>query len=315
MEWEDIIQDDQIIRYLWEKSPKEALGFLIFNKEHEAKFYKELSENCSLESVKTLFSSFSEESLKEKNELYGKFQLLYPGEEPKFPELSFFQNKRVTKDLNTIREHLKILRTCMDLELSMKETYEIVSKVIKDDNLKSTLSKLSHIEGEYYDKLRELYELLLALSEDEVKLKELVPGGYLFSTKFKARYFLLNLTDKHRMAIITRDSPDEVKKLFKDNVEVYWLTNIPTVGSISPDRFDEARKFMIDFLKQGHSILAIEGIEHLNAKLGFKKFFEVLTYLKDYAIINQSYVILSGDLNAFNESEKGILSSEFHLIS
>lgn len=315
MEWEEIVQDDQIIRYLREKSPKDVLSFLIFNKEHEANFYEKLSKNCSLESVKTLFSSFSEESIKKKKELYEKFQLLYVGEEPKPPELSFFQNKRATKALKTIREHLKIIRTCMDLELAIKETYEILSKVTKDENLRSTLYELSHIEGEHYDKLRELYELLLALSEDEVKIKELAPGGYLFSTKFKARYFLLNLADKHRVAIITRDSPDEVKKLFKDNVEVYWLTNIPTVGSISPDRFDEARKFMIDFLKEGNSILAIEGIEHLNARLGFKKFFEVLTYIKDYAVINQSYVILSGDLNAFSESEKGVLSSEFHLIS
>ncbi|WP_175059707.1 DUF835 domain-containing protein [Thermococcus sp. 2319x1] len=197
----------------------------------------------------------------------------------------------------------------------MKETYEIPSKIIKDDSMKSTLSALSHIKGEHYNKLRELYELLLALSEDETKLKELAPGGYIFSTKFKARYFLLNFTDKYRVAVITRDSPEEVKKLFRGNVEVYWLTNIPTVGSISPDRFDEAKRFMIDFLKRGNSILAIEGIEHLNAKLGFKKLFEVLTYLKDHAMVNQSYVVISGDLKAFNESEKGVLTSEFHIIS
>ncbi|WP_232054764.1 hypothetical protein [Thermococcus sp. 2319x1] len=87
MEWEEIVQDDQIIRYLREKPPKEILSFLISNKEYEAKFYRELAEGCSLESVKTLFSSFSEESLQEKDELYGKFQLLYPEKEPKFLEL------------------------------------------------------------------------------------------------------------------------------------------------------------------------------------------------------------------------------------
>lgn len=313
--WSHLIQNDQIIKYLKDKSPKEILSYLIPNKEKESEYYKKLAENSYIESAKALFSMLSEENLKHGDELYNEFKLLYPEEEPIELDLPLLEIKPPQKTLTSVTEYLKVLRVCMNNELLEKEIYEILARVSMDEKLKLILSQMSRKAQQHYEELKELYDLLLALSEDEVKLKEPSPRGYLFSSKFKSRYFLMNILDNRKSMVITRDDPETIKGFFKKEIEVYWITNVPVIGSISPERFEDSKKFMVDFLKQGNTILVIEGIEHLNAKIGFKKLFEILTYLKDHAIVSKSFLLISGDLNTFEEKNKGLLISEFEFIS
>ncbi len=99
----------------------------------------------------------------------------------------------------------------------------------------------------------------------------------------------------------------------KMEVSAFWVTSKTCHGCISPrallDSLDEIPK-------EKNLAILIENLEILRiAADDFEEFYTNLSKLKDEAVLNRCYLVLSGSRGAFEDKEWKILESEFNYIS
>jgi len=313
----------RVVESLRNKSPKEVLSYAIFNEGEEVEYYRELASKVRRESIRLLFIKMSEDSEKHRNWLYTIFKKLYPNEEPVKVDAPPIEVAPLYTEFENAGDYLEALKYCMQSELFARKTYEVLAKKAESDESKEIFAQLAVMEQDHYDALKKAYELMAALREREIRLENLKPGGYLFTDRFKARYFLADIIGraKAEAIIFTRDAPDNLIRFFRENkVWVIWISAAASKNSIHPKEFPKAKEQIKEFfetkkLNMKRAAVLIEDIGYLLLELEFKKLMDILTYIRDYALLNEAYalVVASGEL--FERREWALLTSEFRLVS
>ena len=313
---------EEIVEALKNRSPKELLSYAIFNEEEETRYYSELAQRASRVSVKVLFLKMSEESDSHREWLYHLFKKIYPNEEPVKVEAPPVEVAPFLPEFETVDDYVSALEYCMKSELFAKKTYEILAKVAEDEDTRALALHLATMEEEHYQEIRKLYELITLLKEKNIHPLHLDPGGYLFTDDTKAKYFLLDMLDGSRvLKALVRENPGQFMKLFEGkDASVVWVTKTGARNSVPPREVPAIRKDLSRFFEKAsrdgkQGIVFLQNFGYLVLELGFKDAIDFALYLKDSAILNNGYVIMTAVPTAFETREWSILVSEFVEIS
>ncbi len=314
---------DKIIEELKDKSPKEILSYAIFNEAEEVRYYDELASKAKKESVKLLFLRMSETSQKHREWLYGLFKKLYPGEEPVKISTPLVEIAPFHTEFEKVEDYLEAVRHWMQSELSGKRLYETLAEKAENEESRAVFAQLAVMEEEQYEELKKVYDLMVSMREKSVETGRLRPGGYLFTDRFKARCFLADLLEEpgSEAVIFTRDSPENVMRFFgRKNIRVVWISSTKAENSVSPEEFFRVKNQVRSFfesrkLEGGRGVVLIEDVGYLLVELGFKKLMDILACIRDYALLNGTYFLITATGELFERREWALLTSEFKLVS
>ena len=103
------------------------------------------------------------------------------------------------------------------------------------------------------------------------------------------------------------------RKLGSKEVPVLWLTKVEGENYVYPTRLPYLHQILVDFMREDDApkVIMLDGFEYLVLENGFKPVFKFLTSLKDYALLNNTVILLPLFENAFDEREYALLSREF----
>ncbi|ASJ13548.1 DUF835 domain-containing protein [Thermococcus thioreducens] len=312
----------EIVDRLQDKSPKELLSYAIFNEEEEVKYYSKLAQKAKRASIKALFIKMSEESKDHHDWLYNLFKKLYPEEEPVKVDAPPVEVAPFYPEFESVEDYLSVLEYCMESELFAKKTYEVLAKAAKDDETRVFALNLAVMEEEHYEEIRKLYELMLSLEEQKIVPATLEPGAYLFTDETKAKYFLVDLAGGGvKLYAVVREKPEKFLELFGDiDVKVLWVTKTEAKNSIRPKEIPILKKTLCDFIEETiepeeKRAAFIQNLGYIAFELGFKSMMDVILYLKDCAILNGGYLIVTALRDAFDRREWALLTSELQQVS
>ncbi|AFK22563.1 hypothetical protein containing Ferritin-related domain [Pyrococcus sp. ST04] len=258
----------------------------------------------------------SEESLQHKEKLYKLFKKLYPNEEPRKIEAPPVEVVPLYPKFETVEDYLEALEYCMKSELFAKDTYEILAQKAINEESRVIFLQLAEMERDHYERLKKAYDLFTSLKSRKMMPEYLKPGGYLFFDKFKARYTFLDLVSNNRDGFIfSRDPPNLIKEWMKnENLSITWISTAPLKGSVTPRAFLDSKEDLIEIMKRGRMVFLVESIEFIIAKEGFKETFELISALRDVAIVSNSHLLVHSTRDTLNEREKAILEAELQVI-
>ncbi|MBO8175714.1 MAG: DUF835 domain-containing protein [Thermococcus sp.] len=114
--------------------------------------------------------------------------------------------------------------------------------------------------------------------------------------------------------VISRIPPDVLRKKFKlEKTPILWLTKIEGKNTVHPHRLEFLLHTLVNFMKKNSDpkIIFFDGFEYLVLENGFIPVFRFLTALKDYAIMNNTIVVIPIREEIFDTRELSILKREF----
>ncbi|MCO6041809.1 DUF835 domain-containing protein [Thermococcus alcaliphilus] len=152
--------------------------------------------------------------------------------------------------------------------------------------------------------------------EIEGKEEKFAPGVYLCKTG-DCNSLLLDLL-KGRAGLIVSRTPRHVlkEKLKLEQTPMLWLTKIDGEGNIHPLRLEFLLQTLVDFMKSGDTpkIILLDGIEYLMVENGFEPVFKFLAALNDYALLNNTIILVPLDESAVEKRHANLLRREFREI-
>ncbi|WP_456395372.1 DUF835 domain-containing protein [Thermococcus sp.] len=313
----------RVVEALKDKSPREALSYAILSEAEEVEYYSELAARAKRDSVKLLFIKMSEASRKHTDWLYHLFKKLYPDDEPLKLSDSLPGVVPFYSELEKAEDYLEVVRYWMQSELFNKSAYEILARTAENEDSRAIFAQLAVLEEEQYEELKKAHDLIMSLMEKKVDVSGLTPGGYLLTDRFKARCFLADILERHdaEAVIFTRDSPASALKFFGSrDVRIIWISAVGAENSINPREFSRVKKQARHFFESRRlagkpGIMLIEDVGYLLLELGFKKLMDILTCIRDYAIINGGYLLITAAEEVFTRREWALLTLEFKLVS
>ncbi len=127
-----------------------------------ARVYRETAERVKNPFLKTRLEALSREEEKHREVLENLYHKFFPGKEialpenpdylPEFPEVNIFREISTTTDIRTV------LEKAMMAEMSAKEYYEEISRMVEDENLARMMRYMAKIEEGHYNILKMEYE-------------------------------------------------------------------------------------------------------------------------------------------------------------
>ncbi|ASJ07734.1 hypothetical protein A3L11_00200 [Thermococcus siculi] len=124
------------------------------------------------------------------------------------------------------------------------------------------------------------------------------------------------LTDRAGL-VISRYPEDVVRERFGiERIPVFWLTKVEGKNTINPHRLEYLTQLIVSFMgrdKRPKTVL-LDGMEYLNIEVGFKTLFRFLTIIKDYAVLNNTIVLVVVGEDTFPEKEWALLRREFPVL-
>ncbi|NJE53712.1 DUF835 domain-containing protein [Thermococcus sp. 21S9] len=311
----------EIVNRLKNLSVKELLSYAIFSERDEAKYYAELAEKAKRKSVKVLFRKMSEESKNHEKILMELFERLFPGEEPVEVDAPPVEVYPFYPNFDDAGDYTSALKYCMESELFAKQTYELLASVTRDDEVRKLALDLAAMEQGHYEEIKRVYDLMKALERRHASPWELDSGAYLLTDDVKARYFLLDFLDEPKTLLaLVRENPRKFSEFIEGHGKVIWVTKTDVEGAIPPellpDMRNELSRFFRDSTAKGQrGAVFLQNLSYLVSQLGFRETLDFVLYLKDLAIVNDGYLIVTAVPEAFEKKEWAILTSELELIS
>ncbi|MBP1910977.1 DUF835 domain-containing protein [Thermococcus stetteri] len=313
---------NEIIERLKKLGPKELLSYAIFNGEDEARYYAELAEKAKRKSVRALFKKMSRESKGHELLLRRTFERLFPGEEPVKVDIPPVEVYPFYPEFEKVEDYIRALEYCMESELFAKRTYEILAGVAENEEVRRIAFELSEIEQNHYEEIKKVYDIVLYFELRQIFPDRLKFGAYLVTDDEKAKYILPDmLTDNREVIAVIREHPDKFRELTEiDNV--IWVSKISEEypEKVVPPKFvPELKGELLKFLKSAkekgkQGVIFIQNVGYLVVELGFRDALDFLFYIKDAAIVNNGFLIISANPDAFEKKEWGLLTSEFEVI-
>ncbi|AIF70347.1 hypothetical protein PAP_09865 [Palaeococcus pacificus DY20341] len=174
--------------------------------------------------------------------------------------------------------------------------------------------------GYLFSTLLERYELIpiiMEFKEEKIKseaVKQIPPGVYLCNTEIDCYSLFLEILKKRPGLIVSRRPPYIIRETFGlKETPVLWITKVDGENTIHPTRLEYLMQILVDFMKKENipKAILLDGLEYLILENGFDPMFKVLTKLKDYAIINNTIILVPVIKHAYNEKEFALIAREF----
>ena len=307
---------EKVIEALKDRPVKEILSYAIFNERDEVEYYRKLAEHAGRESIRVLFIQMADESQEHHDRLYSLFKKLYPGEEPVKVDAPPVEVAPFYPEFETVDDYLEALEYCMQSELFAQQTYELLSQKATHEDSRVLFAQLADIERNHYERLKKARDLLVGFKAKRMLPEEISPGGYLFPDKIKARYMLLDLMGKGlKPYIFSRDPPKKLFEWFKrEDINAVWISSAPVRGALTPASLVHSKTSLADVLQNERAVILIENFETIALSEGFPKAFDMISLLRDVAMVSGSYLLVHANENALPEREWAILESELELI-
>jgi len=311
----------EIVNRLKNLSAKELLSYAIFNERDEAEYYAELAEKAKRKSVKVLFQKMSEESRNHEKMLREMFERLFPGEEPVKVDIPPVEVCPFYTSFDEEGDYTSALKYCMEGELFAKQTYELLASVARDDEVRKLALDLAAMEQEHYEEIKRVYDLMKALERRHSSPWELDSGAYLLTDDVKARYFLLDFLDEPKTLLaLVRENPRKFSEFIGGHGRVVWITKTDVKDAAPPELLPDMRTELSHFFRDSRArgrrgAVFLQNLGYIVSQIGFKEALDFVLYLKDLAIANDGYLIVTAVPEAFEKKEWAILTSELELIS
>ncbi|ASJ02683.1 rubrerythrin [Thermococcus profundus] len=305
---------EEVVEKLKSLSFKEALSYAIFDEEGEADYYARLSKKAKRPSIKVLFIQMSDESRNHRNKLYALFKKVFPDEEPVKVEAPPVEVVPFYTEFEKVEDYLKALEYCMESELFAKRAYEILSEKAVDEDARGLFVQLSIMEHSHYERIKKAYEMVLRTKRRRLIPGELEAGGYLFTDKIKARYFFLDLIGEGNGVVITREHPKKLRSWMKREVPVLWLSEgtlkATGVRVMSSKLLLTNVETLAEWVKsEGFKVILLEGVEYLLLDFEERELIKFVLLIRDLAIENGFYLVVSAEKEAFTPTNWAILQA------
>ena len=307
---------EKVIESLRDMSVKEILSYAIFNERDEVEYYRKLAEHADRESIKALFIQMADESQEHHDRLYSLFKKLYPDEEPVEVDVPPVEVAPFYPEFETVDDYLAALEYCMQSELFAQQTYELLSQKATHEDSRVLFAQLAEIERNHYERLKKAHDLLAGFRARKMLPEEISPGGYLFPDKIKARYMLLDLMGRGlKPYVFSRDPPKKLFEWFKrEDINAVWISSAPVKGAVTPNALVNSKSSLVDILEEDGAVVLIENFEAIAVSTGFADAFEMVSLLRDVAMVSGSYLLVHANEKAMPEREWAILESELEVI-
>ncbi|WP_054840873.1 DUF835 domain-containing protein [Thermococcus peptonophilus] len=162
------------------------------------------------------------------------------------------------------------------------------------------------------------YELVPVV-EIEGELEEMSPPGvYIIPPPSSGLTLLSKLITGRAPLIITRTMPENVRKILNlEEVPVLWLTTAECGdGCVNPRRLEYLLHTLVTFMKRKETLklIYLDGLEYLILENGFIPVYKFLSTLKDYALINNTVILVPVEKASLNEREWNLFRREFEFL-
>ena len=124
----------------------------------------------------------------------------------------------------------------------------------------------------------------------------------------------LNLLKGRAGAIISRISPEVLRKRLKlEKTPILWLTKVEGENTVHPHRLEFLLHTLVDFMRRNNKpkVILLDGLEYLVLENGFIPVFRFLASLKDYAVMNNTVIVVPIRMDTFDKKELSLLKREF----
>ncbi|NJE05302.1 DUF835 domain-containing protein [Thermococcus sp. M36] len=163
----------------------------------------------------------------------------------------------------------------------------------------------------------ERYELVPVIEfGDGGNTDPMMPGLYL-CTLANCHSVVSRLLRGRAGLIVSRHPPDEVRRILRiEKTPVLWLTKVRGEGTVSPTHLEHLLQTLVDFMRKTHGpkLILLDGVENLIVENGFVPVFKFLTTLKDYAVTNETIILVPLDRRTLDEKTLGLLRREFEIL-
>ncbi|MBP1911214.1 DUF835 domain-containing protein [Thermococcus stetteri] len=158
---------------------------------------------------------------------------------------------------------------------------------------------------------------LIPVVEVPGKPEEVEPGVYLVPSPLGLEV-LQKLLRGRTAVILSRSKPDELRgSLGVERVPIFWLTPVECPDHcIHPRRLEYILQSLVNFMKREAipKLVYLDGIEYLVVENGFLPVLKFLSTLKDYAVLNNTVVLIPVEESTFGAREWSLLEREFKLL-
>lgn len=144
------------------------------------------------------------------------------------------------------------------------------------------------------------------------------PGLYLCTDDEACNALFASLLRQQPGLLVSRSPPNIARdSIGVDKVPVLWITKVENANAVHPTNLAYLLHTLITFFEDQNipKVVLLEGIEYLVLENGFPAIFKFLTTLKDYALLNNSIVLVPIESRAHNEKELNMLLREFEVLS
>jgi hypothetical protein len=157
------------------------------------------------------------------------------------------------------------------------------------------------------------YELVPVV-EVSGKPEDMKPGVYLVPSRLGLNP-LTRLLKGRASVIVTRKMPDEIRATLNlKETPILWITTAEcTTECVHPRRMEYLLHTLINFMRKEKSpkLIYLDGLEYLVLENGFVPVFKFLSTLKDYAVLNNTVILVPVEKFSFDEREWNLLRREF----
>ncbi len=110
---------------------------------------------------------------------------------------------------------------------------------------------------------------------------------------------------KEKKMLITKDNPDEIKKLYNlKNVETVWISYVPFGDTIKPKDLEKLKGRILNFLENGGKLIIVDCFDLLLAINGLDKLLQMIGEMKEKLKEKEAYLFFNiEELEAFEMGE------------
>lgn len=110
---------------------------------------------------------------------------------------------------------------------------------------------------------------------------------------------------KEKKMLITKDNPDEIKKLYNlKNVETVWISYVPFGDTIKPKDLEKLKGRILNFLENGGKLIIADCFDLLLAINGLDKLLQIIGEMKEILKEKEAYLFFNiEELEAFEMGE------------
>ncbi|AIU69284.1 hypothetical protein TEU_02405 [Thermococcus eurythermalis] len=233
-------------------------------------------------------------------------------------ELRYFSVVPIAGLLFLFPKHLLASLAVLSISVMFAGTYLILTGN-SDFKLMGSLEVLfgvvSFFRGYYFSNLPlSLVEAVLAFVLAYVSIKAFLDSSFIgefgemrdVKTKLKPGVVMLNPVPEDILegALVFSRKKNEAPNWF-------WITTVSSEG-IAPTNLPKMLDIAVKFMKMAsehgkHPVIVIDGLEYLTLQNGFPAVTKFLATLRDYALLHNATVIISGDDSFLDERERAIL--------